>query len=79
MANDMLHTLYPEIEVIAEDVSGMPTLCRPVKEGGVGFDARLGMSIPDLWVRMLRASREGGRDLHSFTLELNLSNSRTHS
>ena len=36
MANDMLHTLYPEVEVIAEDVSGMPTLCRPVKEGGVG-------------------------------------------
>ena len=25
-----------------------------------GFDARLGMSIPDLWVKMLRASREGG-------------------
>ncbi len=28
---------------VAEDVSGMPTLCRPVKEGGVGFDFRLGM------------------------------------
>lgn len=60
LANDLLHTLYPGIEVIAEDVSGMPTLCRPVTEGGVGFDARLAMSIPDLWVRMLRASREDG-------------------
>ena len=59
MANDMLHECYPGIEVIAEDVSGMPTLCRPVKEGGVGFDARLAMAIPDLWVRILKSSREG--------------------
>lgn len=54
LANDMLHTLYPEIEVIAEDVSGMPTLCLPVSEGGVGFDARLAMSIPDFWVKYLK-------------------------
>ena len=60
LANDMLHTMYPGIEVIAEDVSGMPTLCRPVPEGGIGFDARLAMSIPDLWVRTLRASRDEG-------------------
>ena len=59
LANDMLHGVYPGIEVIAEDVSGMPTLCRPVTEGGIGFDARLGMAIPDLWVRLLKASREG--------------------
>ena len=60
MANDMLHEAYPGIEVIAEDVSGMPTLCRPVREGGVGFDARLAMAIPDVWVRLLKASREDG-------------------
>ena len=60
MANDMLHECYPGIEIIAEDVSGMPTLCRPVKEGGIGFDARLAMAIPDLWVRTLKASRETG-------------------
>ena len=59
MANDMLHESYPGIEVIAEDVSGMPTLCRPVREGGIGFDARLAMAIPDIWVRLLQASREG--------------------
>ena len=54
LANEMLHSLYPEIEVIAEDVSGMPTLCLPVNEGGVGFDARLAMSIPDFWVKYLK-------------------------
>ena len=31
---------------VAEDVSGMPTLCRPVAEGGIGFDYRLSMGPP---------------------------------
>jgi len=28
LANHMLHEIYPEIITIAEDVSGMPALCR---------------------------------------------------
>lgn len=39
---------------IAEDVSGMPTLCRPVEDGGIGFDYRLGMAIPDRWIQLLK-------------------------
>lgn len=38
-----VHDLLPSAVTIAEDVSGMPALCRPVAEGGVGFDARLAM------------------------------------
>jgi len=54
IANDMLHTLLPESSVtVAEDVSGMPTLCRPVAEGGVGFDYRLQMAIADKWIEVL--------------------------
>jgi len=54
LANDMLHTLYDgNVTTIAEDVSGMPTLCRPVHEGGVGFDYRLQMAIADKWVEVL--------------------------
>jgi len=54
LANDMLHTLYPnQVVTVAEDVSGMPTLCRPVSEGGVGFDYRLQMAIADKWVEVL--------------------------
>ena len=30
----------------------MPTLCRPVREGGGGFDYRLGMAIPDKWIKV---------------------------
>ncbi|GAV03839.1 hypothetical protein RvY_14214 [Ramazzottius varieornatus] len=59
LANHMLHTLYPDNMItIAEDVSGMPALCRPVSEGGQGFDYRLGMAIPDKWIECLKELRD---------------------
>eukprot|EP00798_Chlamydomonas_sp_ICE-L_P020992 gene20992-27850_t len=58
LANDMVHSLVPGAITIAEDVSGMPTLCRKVGEGGVGFDMRLAMGIPDRWVSLLKHSRD---------------------
>ena len=30
----------------------MPALCRPVSEGGNGFDYRLAMAIPDKWIKV---------------------------
>ena len=54
LANYSLHLLQPGVITIAEDVSGMPTLCRPVAEGGVGFDYRLSMAIPDMWIKLLK-------------------------
>jgi hypothetical protein len=30
----------------------MPTLCRPIVEGGAGFDYRLAMAIPDVWIKV---------------------------
>lgn len=43
---------------IAEDVSGMPALCRPVHGGGVGFDYRLAMGLPDQWINLLKNVRD---------------------
>ena len=46
LVNSLLHDLWPENAItIGEDVSGMPTFCRPVSEGGVGFDYRLQVSF----------------------------------
>jgi 1,4-alpha-glucan branching enzyme len=59
----MLHEVYPNVITIAEDVSGMPTLCRPVHEGGVGFDYRLSMAIPDMWIKMLKEQEDIEWDL----------------
>lgn len=44
----------PRLVTIAEDVSGYPAMCRPVDEGGLGFNARLGMAIPDKWIKILK-------------------------
>ena len=54
LANYLIHTKNPEAISIAEDVSGMPTLCRPIEEGGFGFDYRLNMSVPDKWIQLLK-------------------------
>ena len=67
LANDIMHTLHPHIITIAEDVSGMPTLCRPVSEGGIGFDYRLAMSLPDMWIKILKESKDEDWDLGNIT------------
>lgn len=54
LANFLIHSILPDATVIAEDVSGMPGLCRPVYEGGMGFDYRLAMAIPDKWIDYLK-------------------------
>lgn len=54
LANELIHSIRSDAIVIAEDVSGMPALCRPIREGGIGFDYRLGMGVPDMWVWYLK-------------------------
>jgi 1,4-alpha-glucan branching enzyme len=54
LANYYLHEKYKNVITIAEDVSGMPGSCRPVKEGGLGFDYRLAMAMPDTWIKLLK-------------------------
>ena len=53
LANRLAHDLRPSCVTIAEDVSGMPGICFPQEEGGVGFDYRLGMAIPDYWIKQI--------------------------
>lgn len=60
LANKILHDLDPNVITIAEEVSGMPTLCRPFHEGGAGFDYRLGMAIPDKWIKVLKEETDEG-------------------
>jgi 1,4-alpha-glucan branching enzyme len=54
LANTLVHTFRPGTVTIAEDVSGMPTMCSPVEDGGIGFDYRLAMAVPDFWIKMLK-------------------------
>lgn len=58
LANDLVHTLTPDAITIAEDMSGIPGTCRSIKEGGLGFDYRLAMGIPDFWIRLLKEVKD---------------------
>jgi len=58
LANKLAHELYPEAITIAEDVTGMPGLTFPVDDGGLGFDYRLGMGVPDFWIKLLKEYRD---------------------
>ncbi|MGC8624905.1 MAG: alpha-amylase family glycosyl hydrolase [Phycisphaerae bacterium] len=58
VANELVHTLRPQSVTIAEDVSGMPGMARPVAEGGIGFDYRLAMGVPDYWIKLLKEQRD---------------------
>ena len=53
-ANDLIREIRPDAISIAEDMSGMPGMCLPTADGGVGFDYRLAMGIPDFWINTLK-------------------------
>ena len=36
----------------------MPGMCLPIEDGGVGFDYRLGMGLPDMWVRTVKERKD---------------------
>lgn len=54
LANEVIHTVKPDAITIAEDVSGMVGMARKVSEGGIGFDYRLAMGVPDYWIKLLK-------------------------
>jgi 1,4-alpha-glucan branching enzyme len=58
LAAQLIRDLKPGAIAVAEDMSGMPGLCRPVEDGGVGFTHRLAMGIPDYWIKLLKHSRD---------------------
>ena len=58
LANELIREVNPAAITIAEDMSGMPGMCLPIEEGGMGFDYRLGMGLPDMWVKAVKQQDE---------------------
>lgn len=56
--------------LIAEDVLGMPTLCLPIADGGIGFDYRLQMAVPDMWIKLLKHTKDEDWDLGAIVFTL---------
>jgi 1,4-alpha-glucan branching enzyme len=70
LANELVHQLKPGAITIAEDMSGMPGLCQKIEDGGVGFDFRLGMGIPDFWIKYLKEKKDEDWDIHELWSEM---------
>lgn len=64
LANKLIHQVKPEAVSIAEEVSGMPGLCRSINDGGIGFDYRLGMALPDYWIKLLKEKSDEEWDIY---------------
>lgn len=58
LANLLIHEVKPSAITIAEEVSGMPGLAAPFKDGGYGFDYRMAMNVPDYWIKTIKERRD---------------------
>ena len=58
LANKLIHKINPSAITIAEEMSGMPGLALPIKDGGMGFDYRMAMGIPDYWIKTLKERKD---------------------
>jgi len=55
LANELIRQVNPKALTIAEDMSGMPGMALPIEDGGIGFDYRLGMGLPDMWIKAVKS------------------------
>ncbi len=70
LANELIRQVKPKAITIAEDMSGMPGMCLPIEEGGMGFDYRLAMGLPDLWIRTVKEKADEQWDVFQLWCEM---------
>lgn len=70
LANTLIHAINRDAISISEEVSGMPGLCRKVEDGGIGFDFRLAMGVPDFWIKTLKHKPDEQWDMFELWHEL---------
>ncbi len=73
LANELIHEKNPAALTIAEDMSGMPGMCLPISAGGIGFDYRLNMGLPDLWIKLIKEYKDEDWDMWMLWHELTTS------
>jgi 1,4-alpha-glucan branching enzyme len=70
MANKMIHDFKPGALTIAEEMSGMPGLACSTSQDGYGFDYRLSMGVPDLWIKLVKDTPDENWDMGHLIHEL---------
>ena len=63
LANELIRQVNPNAVTIAEDMSGMPGMCLPIEDGGIGFNYRLGMGLPDMWIKTVKEKSDEDWDI----------------
>lgn len=58
LANKLIKQTKKQSVSIAEDMSGMPGLATPYSFGGLGFDYRMAMGIPDYWIKLIKEKKD---------------------
>ncbi|MBR6351933.1 MAG: alpha amylase C-terminal domain-containing protein, partial [Firmicutes bacterium] len=77
LANELIREVKPSALTIAEDMSGMPGMCEPIADGGIGFDYRLGMGLPDMWIKLAKEVPDENWNLGYIWKELTFRNAPT--
>ncbi len=54
LANHLIHKIKPGSISIAEDMSGFPGTGESPENGGLGFNFRLSMGVPDFWIKLIK-------------------------
>ncbi len=75
LANKLIHEVNPNAITIAEEMSGMPGLATTIADGGIGFDYRMAMGIPDYWIKTLKEKKD--EDWHPTSIFWELTNRRS--
>lgn len=70
LANELIRQVNPKAITIAEDMSGMPGMCLPIPDGGIGFDYRLGMGLPDMWIKTVKEKSDEQWDIYQMWCDM---------
>ncbi|MBQ8111077.1 MAG: alpha amylase C-terminal domain-containing protein [Clostridia bacterium] len=70
LANELVHGVNEKAMTVAEEMSGFPGMCLPLEYGGVGFDYRLAMGMPDIWIKLVKDMRQVDWDMFYLWHEL---------
>ena len=72
LANELVRQVNPNAITIAEDTSAMPGLALPISAGGIGFDYRLAMGEPDMWIKLLKEVSDDYWNMNMIYYELSI-------
>jgi len=70
MANRLIHEINPNALSVAEEMSGLPGLATPHADGGLGFDYRMAMGVPDFWIKTIKEVSDDNWDVGTIFHEL---------